>query len=467
MDRAHDLLAAGSEDPLGDLPPERLRRGGGTAKALADELRPVGPSDHRLDLDLVSVAPRVGPRGGQAPGAERREEGPLRRHGRARERVVDRCYQRHGPRIVRARLDGEGALPGRREADGGRDRRPRGGRDRQAREAGGREDERVERPFVELPHARVDVAADEHEPEIGPGVEELRLPPRAPGGKARRERKLRDRRCRPGDERVARIDPFRNRGDREPRGVLGGKVLEAVDGEVDRPGRQGVLDLLDEDPLAAGRGKRHVGLLVSLGADDVHVDRHAIVHAREALGDVPGLPERERASPRAENEAHAYVSLPPWITRCGPRDGASPGGSAAPGSEASPVPRAFACGSASPKISRYIRTRGAASPRSAAALSATIGPWSTFCIAERISSSTAALCSGLMPERRRANRSISSRPTPWSRSRSAAIVGPSSTDCRHRSNATTSRSSRRRASSAAFRRSSSPASTTPWRSSMS
>ena len=54
--------------------------------------------------------------------------------------------------------------------------------------------------------------------------------------------------------------------------LIGGKVLEAVHREVDLARGEGLLDLLDEKPLASGRRQRNVGPLVPLGPDDPDLD---------------------------------------------------------------------------------------------------------------------------------------------------------------------------------------------------
>src|SRR5207245_9638416 len=101
----------------------------------------------------------------------------------------------------------------------------------------------------------------------------------------------------PGDEHVAGIGTLGKRGQLEALGKLGGQVLQAVHGEIDRPGRAPFLDLADEEPFAAAVGQpAHQAITfrphrhqLDVGAGAVKVIRHR-----------PSLGEREGARPRPE-----------------------------------------------------------------------------------------------------------------------------------------------------------------------
>ena len=86
--------------------------------------------------------------------------------------------------------------------------------------------------------------------------------------------------------------------------VVGGEVLEGVDGEIDAAVGEGFFDLLDEDSGAVGGrpsgGGDEGGVLhaVACGADDFDFDRVAV--RAELRGDVVGLPERELRAARAD-----------------------------------------------------------------------------------------------------------------------------------------------------------------------
>ncbi len=53
------------------------------------------------------------------------------------------------------------------------------------------------------------------------------------------------------DKGIARILPFRDRGDRESRRSVGGQIFQAVDREVDMAGQQRFFDFFREEALAA------------------------------------------------------------------------------------------------------------------------------------------------------------------------------------------------------------------------
>ena len=100
-------------------------------------------------------------------------------------------------------------------------------------------------------------------------------------------------------ERVPRIFALEHRADLEPVGQQRRHVLAAVHGEIDVAAEQRVLDFLHEEPLAADVRQRGFLQAVARRLDD---DDLAAPGRRplDALGDEPGLKERELTSSAAE-----------------------------------------------------------------------------------------------------------------------------------------------------------------------
>ena len=180
-------------------------------------------------------------------------------------------------------------------------------------EPGEREHDGVEHALLHLAQARVDVAAHRLGAEIGPGLEDGDRAPQA----------RRARRARPAGSsasfcpvRVTRASRGSSRGgdagEREAGGELGGDVLDRVDGEVRAPVEERLLQLLDEEALAADVLERPVLRLVPRGDDLELVDDEAGHRALQRAGEGARLREGERGSAGGEDEAHlaAMFTLP-------------------------------------------------------------------------------------------------------------------------------------------------------------
>ena len=81
--------------------------------------------------------------------------------------VIDRRQQVSRPSVVAARLDGDGALPDRRQKVVDVEHRGRRVRQAEPLQSGQRQQRGVGRALVELAQARLDIAAQRHDPEIG------------------------------------------------------------------------------------------------------------------------------------------------------------------------------------------------------------------------------------------------------------------------------------------------------------
>src|SRR5207247_6162498 len=98
-------------------------------------------------------------------------------------------------------------------------------------------------------------------------------------------------------ERIARILAFEIRAYGEPLRVRRGHVLGGVDGDVDPPREQRLLDFLDEDASCPDLAERLRAVLVARGRDRHERDLDAV--AAQPPGRELGLGRREAATPAA------------------------------------------------------------------------------------------------------------------------------------------------------------------------
>ena len=103
-------------------------------------------------------------------------------------------------------------------------------------------------------------------------------------------------------ERVARVVAHEVGADGQPGRVTRGHVLRGVDGGVDPPVEQGLLELLDEDAAVADLAEGATSVAVA-GGRDRH-ERDLPPRGTEPLGDQRGLRQREPAAAGAEPEKH-------------------------------------------------------------------------------------------------------------------------------------------------------------------
>ena len=99
-----------------------------------------------------------------------------------------------------------------------------------------------------------------------------------------------------GDQHIRGGFALGDGSDGKPLGDVRRHVLHAVDGYVHAPVPQGLLDLLDEETLAAHLGERHVEDLVALGLDDRELDGHPGEARQQRRADPLGLPQRKLAA---------------------------------------------------------------------------------------------------------------------------------------------------------------------------
>jgi hypothetical protein len=212
-------------------------------------------------------------------------------------------------RVALAHLDRQGSL-----AWGARPRAEaeqvghRGGAAESAETGGGQQD--GVQVVLETTEARVDVAPDRHDLEVGTAREQLRDTARRAGADLRALRQGLEGEAVASAERVAGVGPARDRPDVQPGVGGGGQVLEGVHEHVALVGEQRLAQRAGEHAGAAERE----GLARRLGAValGVHADELDVVagRGREALGDRGGLRDGQRAGPGAYSECRHAPTAP-------------------------------------------------------------------------------------------------------------------------------------------------------------
>ena len=163
---------------------------------------------------------------------------------------------------------------------------------------------------VELAEPRFDVAAQNDDLDVGSLVAELALPPLARRADARASRQRGDRFMTRGNESIARVAALERGADREPRREFARHVLHRVHRDLGVPGPQGLLELLDEEALAARVRKASLDP-VALRDDRHEADDEAGVGSRQARGHVFGLPEGKPAPSRRDADLPGHRSILP------------------------------------------------------------------------------------------------------------------------------------------------------------
>jgi hypothetical protein len=136
--------------------------------------------------------------------------------------------------------------------------------------------------------------------QIRAAVQNLHLAPETAGPHPPAGRDL-PQRCVPvGNEGVPAILPLRHRAQGAAGGHLRGHVLEAVHRQVNLPGQQGLLDLLDEQPLAPDLGQGHILEFVPGGLDDHQFGGQPGVEGLEAGLHPAGLGQGQGTAPGAD-----------------------------------------------------------------------------------------------------------------------------------------------------------------------
>ncbi len=179
----------------------------------------------------------------------------------------------------------------------------------EAGEAGERQQRAVEFPALHLAEPGVHIAAQQRHVQIRPQPAQLRLAPERGRADAGAARQVRQRAARTEDQRVPHIRTRQVSGKVQAIRQDGGDILGGMHGKVDAPFQQGLLDLLGEQPLAAGLREGAVLDAVAGGADHLQRDalRRAAKGGGERIAHRMGLPEGEGGAACADGKAGRSV----------------------------------------------------------------------------------------------------------------------------------------------------------------
>src|ERR1700691_1609238 len=240
---------------LEQAPRELLAEGCGagavTGYALAQQPRSVGLRDQTLERETVSLDAGEGGERRLATAAQRSRKGALCRQRGVSGGIIECSHERARARIVATALDADRSLTycrqHRRGGETGCDVRL----EPEADEAGTGEDDGVQGAVLEAREARVDVAAQRLDAQVGPYGQDLRLAPQARGTELRARGQVGEGAAATAEQRVARIGAREKRGDHEALRHLCRHVLHGVDRDVGASLGERSLELLDEQTLAA------------------------------------------------------------------------------------------------------------------------------------------------------------------------------------------------------------------------
>jgi len=174
-----------------------------------------------------------------------------------------------------------------------------------------REHGRVAGARIELGEASVDIAAQHDDLEVWPAVADLALPSQARGPDPCPLGQCSQRFMTRRDEGISRIAALERGGDGEAGGQRGGHVLHRMHRDVGAPVQEGVLELLDEESLAAGCREAAVLDPVPFRHDRDQADDEAGMAGGEASGDVLRLPQREPAPACRDSDFPGHAAILP------------------------------------------------------------------------------------------------------------------------------------------------------------
>jgi hypothetical protein len=109
------------------------------------------------------------------------------------------------------------------------------------------------------------------------------------------------------DQRVVGGGAGRDGSNRQAGGQLGGKVLEAMDREIDIPPQEGILQFLREEALPADLGQGFLGVAVAAGGDADQLIGEAGAGRDEGLGDPGRLRQGEGAAAGSDGDSRFWI----------------------------------------------------------------------------------------------------------------------------------------------------------------
>ena len=250
--------------------------------------------------EMVCFQPPPRRNWGQASAVECRQHRPFGENSGMGFRVIQRQERRSRGFVVGAGFQSECAL-----ADGGEhDLRcdPFGNPAREAQtvEAGLCQDDRVVLACIKFREPRIDISADIGEIQVRAVVQKLGLAAKAAGSDSGTPGQLGKGWRLSADKDIADRLALGYCRQHQSGNRLGGKILQAVYGQVDAALKQGVLDFLGEYALTAECPDRTALSSIPRGRD-----RHKFDHQPQGLqtgGDPVSLPSRQGAGPCAESD---------------------------------------------------------------------------------------------------------------------------------------------------------------------
>jgi hypothetical protein len=232
-----------------------------------------------------------------AAATELRGERALGIESRERLGVVQRGQRRATARVVGAALDADHALANGRQRQLEVELLGHVVRDAEALQSGAGQQDRVEFAFVEPAQARVDVAAQQLEAQVGPCLPQLGLSARAGGADPSALRQVGETPEAARDERIERVGARQHRDDGEARWQFARHVLHRVHRKVGAAFLHRDFEFLDEQALAADLGQRAIEHAVALRAHRHEFHGQArMCRAQQGLH-VLGLPHGQLAAP--------------------------------------------------------------------------------------------------------------------------------------------------------------------------
>jgi uroporphyrinogen decarboxylase len=226
--------------------------------------------------------------------------------------MVDGGEEVRGPVVVGADLDADRSLRHGWQHVVDRHGLRDAARKAKACEPGAGEQRGVDCALLQFTQARVDVAAQRHDLQVGPQSFHLRLPPQRRGANDGSGGQLGEARGLGADEGVAHVRAWQIAGDRQTRWQDRRHILHRMHGKVDLARQQRLFDFLGEEALAAGVGERAVLNAIPRCLDDAHFK---LVLARAVRRLEPGeyllrLRQRQNRSTRADAYLHGAPAGP-------------------------------------------------------------------------------------------------------------------------------------------------------------
>src|ERR1700691_5666033 len=268
----------------------------------------------------------------------------------------------------------------------------------QALQSRGGQDDGIVFTLFELAQARVDVAAQGMNVEIGADGLKLRPPAQTGRPHARAAGKVFDLRIESRAEGIARVLSFRDGSDFESWRNLSGQVFQRMHGEIDPAGGESFFDLFRENSFAqsalcANLAEGNVGDLVAGGVDDFNF--YFMAARTKKRGDEVSLAEGKLGAAGADAEFRHHRPDPTPLS-----DASLPDLSSFPSCGTFPL-------SCRLNNRRTTSITVVASASRAAVFRVVIGVCMTLLMMPRVRASTALSCSGVNGPMRPRTRSIS------------------------------------------------------------